>query len=201
MLLDRMPDPNTHITITTYRVVSACRTKLLEALWAMHDLNTDIVILTEAKLTGDRYARMGHGYNVVATNATSPSKGGVALAWHAGPQHWMLEGMQAVSGNTISATLATVNCQWLLLGTYLTPNEPLDDKLDGIKVEFQHHPHLPVILLGDLNADINDTSDKQSIAIATMLQHLGMTDVLPLFHQKNCRHTMHHHHMPDGLHQ
>jgi len=48
-----MPAPDTHITITTYNVVLACGTKLLEALWAMHDLNTDIAILTEAKLTGN----------------------------------------------------------------------------------------------------------------------------------------------------
>jgi len=69
------PAPDTHITITTYNVVSARGTKLLEALRAMHDLNTDIAILTETKLTGNRHARMGHGYNIVATDASSPSKG------------------------------------------------------------------------------------------------------------------------------
>jgi len=71
----------TTITITTYNVVSAHGTKLLEALCAMKDLNTDIAILTEAKLTGDRHARMGHGFHVFATNASSPSKGGIVLAW------------------------------------------------------------------------------------------------------------------------
>jgi len=195
------PAPDTHITITTYNVVSARGTKLLEALRAMHDLNTDIAILTETKLTGNRHARMGHGYNIVATDASSPSKGGVALAWRAGPQHWTLEGMRAVSANTISATLVTGNRRWLLLGTYLSPNEPPDDELDRIEREFLRHPHLPVILLGDLNADIDDTADERSIAIATTLQLLGTADVLPFFHQKNRRRTTRHRHMPDGSHQ
>ena len=76
-----MAAPTTTITITTYNVVSARGTKLLEALRAMKDLNTDIAILTEAKLTGDRHARMGHSFHVFATNASSPSKGGIVLAW------------------------------------------------------------------------------------------------------------------------
>jgi len=196
-----MAAPTTTITITTYNVVSARGTKLLEALRAMKDLNTDIAILTEAKLTGDRHARMGHGFHVFATNASSPSKGGIVLAWRAGQQHWTLEGMRAVSANTISATLVTGNQRWLLLGTYLTPNEPPDDELDRIETEFRRHPHLPVILLGDLNADIDDATDERSIAIATTLQHLGTIDVLPRFHQKNRRRHTRHRHLPDGSHQ
>jgi len=127
------PNNATHITITTYNVVSARGIKLLEALRAMQDLNTDIAILTEAKLTGDRHARTGHGYHVFATNASSSSKGGVALVWRTGQQPWTLEGMRAISANTISATLVTGDKRWLLLGTYLSPNEPPDDELDKIE--------------------------------------------------------------------
>jgi len=81
--------------------------------------------------------------------------------------------------------LVTGNQRWLLLGTYLTPNELPDDELDRIETEFWCHPHLPVILLRDLNADIDDAMDERSIAIATTLQHLGTIDILPQFHQKN----------------
>jgi len=109
--------------------------------------------------------------------------------------------MQAVSANTISATLVTGNQRWLLLGMYLTPNEPPDDELDQIETKFQRHPHLPVILLGDLNADIDDATDECSIAIAITLQHLGTINVLPRFHQKNRRRHTCHCHMPNGSHQ
>jgi len=43
-------DLATHITITTYNVVLACSIRLLEALHVMANLNTDIVLLMEAKL-------------------------------------------------------------------------------------------------------------------------------------------------------
>jgi len=41
--------------ITTLNVVSARGTRILEALRAMDDLNTDIAILTEAKITSERH--------------------------------------------------------------------------------------------------------------------------------------------------
>ncbi len=69
------------ITITTLNVVSARGTRLLEAMRAMDDLNTDVALLTETKITNDRHARQGHGYKVFASNATSAQKGGVALLW------------------------------------------------------------------------------------------------------------------------
>jgi len=45
----------TTIVITTLNVVSARGTRILEALRAMDDLNTDIAILTEAKITSERH--------------------------------------------------------------------------------------------------------------------------------------------------
>jgi len=48
-------NPTTHITLTTYNVVSARGTCLLEALRTMQDLNTDIAILTKAKITQNKH--------------------------------------------------------------------------------------------------------------------------------------------------
>ena len=46
---------------------------------AMEQMNVDIGILTEAKLTGGIYTRYSSGYNVVATSARVHNQGGVAL--------------------------------------------------------------------------------------------------------------------------
>jgi len=113
---------NTHITITTYNVVSARGAKLLMALRAMADINTDITLLTETKLCGDRHTRQGHGYSVFASDAASCAQGGVALVWKMMGQHWMLEGMRAVSANVISATLVSGTQRWLIIGAYLSPS-------------------------------------------------------------------------------
>jgi len=71
--------------------------------------------------------------------------------------------MRVLSANTISATLVSGTKRWLLLGTYLNPSDDPDDELDILETEFRRHPSLPVILLGDLNTDINDTTDARSI--------------------------------------
>jgi len=186
----RAPKEHTHITLTTYNVVSAHQTKLLEALRAMADLNTDITILTETKLCHGRHMRHGHGYTVFTTSATSTQQGGIALIWKTAPAHWTLEGMRVVSPNTISATLVLGTQWWLILGTYLTPNASPDKELMTLENEYQCHPKIPVILLGDLNADLDDTENARSIAIATTMQHLGVMDSIHKFPQKNrCRHT------------
>jgi len=174
-----------HITITTYNVVSARKERLLTALRAMADLNMDIAVLTETKLDSGRHTKQGFGYHVFATAATGPSQGGTALVWRTGLHHWTLEGMRALSANSISATLVSGKNRWLLLGTYLAPSVPPDDKLDILETEYHRHPHLLAILMGDLNANVNNLTSDCSITIATTLQHiLGVTDIFHKFLQK-----------------
>ncbi len=92
--------------------------------------------------------------------------------------------MWAISANSISATLVSGKNRWLLLGTYLAPSEPPDDKLDRLEMEYHWHLHLPAILMGNLNADITDLTNSHSITIATMLQHIGVADLFHKFPQK-----------------
>jgi len=148
----------TCITITTYNVVSACGPKLLLVLQAMVDINTDIALLTETKLCNDRHTRQGHGYSVFATNAASTQQGGVALVWKMAGMHWTLEGMRAVSANVLSVTLVSGTQRWLLIGAYLSPTYNPNLELTNIKAEYCHHPRLPVIWLGNFNADFRNDS-------------------------------------------
>ncbi len=112
------PTAATHITIMACNVVSARQERLREALRAMADLNTNIAILTETKLTKGHHTKHGFDFHVFATNAESLSQGGTALIWKAGNTHWTLEGTRALSANSISATLVSGKNRWLLLGTY-----------------------------------------------------------------------------------
>jgi len=56
----------------------------------MANINTDIAMLTETKLTTGCHVKTGHGYLVFASLATSPSQGGVALIWQMAMTHWTL---------------------------------------------------------------------------------------------------------------
>jgi len=194
-------ETETTITITTYNVISARGTRLLQALRAMDDIKTDIALLTETKLCRGRHTRKGFGYTVMATDAPSHSKGGVALAWRTTANHWSLEGVRPLSPNSISATLVSGTQRWLLLGTYLTPNASPDAELDILAAEYRRNPRLPVILVGDLNADIDNMEDERSITIATATAQLGTTDIFHLFPQKNKRRFTRHKIMRNGTHQ
>ena len=78
----------THITMATYNVVSAHGPKLLMALWAIADINTDITLLMETKLCDEWYAKKGHSYTIFTTQAPSTQQGGVALVWWTTGMHW-----------------------------------------------------------------------------------------------------------------
>jgi len=101
----------------------------------MHDINTNIVVLMETKLTSRHHAKMGHGYLVFASLATNPSQGGVALIWQMEPVHWTLEGMRMLSANSISATLVSGPQHWLLLGTYISPNVEPNAELNVLEIK------------------------------------------------------------------
>jgi len=153
----------------------------------MADLNTDIVVLTETKLCGGRHARHGFGYSVFATSAVSLHQGGVALVWRTKPSHWILEGVRTLLANSLSAILVSGMKCWLLLGTYLSPNVDPESKLGMLEVKGQRHPNVPVILMGDLNADLNHNANTRSITITTILQHLGTMEIFHCFIQKKKR--------------
>jgi len=191
----------THITMATYNVVCARGPKLLTALRAMADINTDIALLTETKLCDERYAKKGHGYTVFATQAPSTQQGGVALVWRTAATHWTLEGMRAVTANVISATLVSGTHRWLVIGAYLPPSVRPDTELTAIEAEVRRSPRLPVIWLGDFNADLEDERCERAIAISTTAQHLGVVDLLHHFKQKKYRRHTFHRHLADGMHQ
>jgi hypothetical protein len=45
-------------------------------------------VLTETKLTNNQYPKHVEGYQVIATHATSPQQGEIALLWTAEHQHF-----------------------------------------------------------------------------------------------------------------
>ncbi len=191
----------THITITTYNVISARGPKLQMVLRAMSNINTDIALLTETKLCDDRYACTGHGFSVVATQVPTTQQGGVALVWRTTAVHWILEGVRTVTANVISATLVSGNQRWLLIGAYLAPSCDPDNELTAIETEYRRHPRLPMILLGNFNADLDKDNCDRAIAVATTAQHLGVEDSFHKHIQRKQRRHTFHRKMTNGSHQ
>ena len=177
------------INIATYNIRSGRNGRLETALRAMEQMNVDLGILTEAKLTDGIYTRCSSGYNVVATNARAHFQGGVALFYKNSPD-WQVESVRHHGPNVISFQLVAASRRWGVIGAYVPPSDL--DTVEYIIQAFEALPRaIPPILLGDLNVDLDNPRDERGQAITTEMAVLGLEDLLLHFRlRRSYRHGM-----------
>jgi exonuclease III len=83
----------TPVRIATYNIRSGRAGRLEAVLRAMKQMNVDIGLLTEAKLTDGIHTRYSSGYNVFATRAKNHSQGGVVL-FYRDSLYWQIESIK-----------------------------------------------------------------------------------------------------------
>jgi exonuclease III len=66
-----------NVKVATFNIINGRTGNTEVALRAIAQVNVDIAICTETKLTGDRYTKYSHGYEVITTTAKSLARGGV----------------------------------------------------------------------------------------------------------------------------
>ena len=93
------------IRFGTYNIRNRCNGGLEAALWGISQANMDLGILQEKKLTDGIYTRGSAGYSVVATDAPSRHRGGVAI-FHQPAPHFAVEAVQKFGLNVIGFQLA-----------------------------------------------------------------------------------------------
>jgi len=143
------------IKFVTLNILSGRNGRLEMALREMNRMNADLGILTEAKLTAGVYTRGGFGYRVLATDAVSPHKGGIAFFWRERP-NWTVESQACHGPNVISFELVTGGRRSLVIGAYISPSETDGSTLAAIEAAKARRPGLRSILLGDLNVDLQE---------------------------------------------
>ena len=92
------------------------------ALRGMSQTNMEPGIFQETKCTEGIYTRESAGYHVVATDALSRHRGGVALFYRPSPL-FEVEDVQEYGPNVLSFEVATGAQQWYIIGCYLAPND------------------------------------------------------------------------------
>lgn len=172
----------TLICIATFNIRSGRAGRLELALRSMEQMNVDLGILTEAKLTDGIYTRFSSGYHVCATTARSHSQGGIALFYRDSP-YWQVESVKRYGPNVMSFQLVTGGIRIAAVGAYIPPadlstlefvNRALDDLPQG------QQP----LLLGDLNVDLDDPRDERAQSIAADLASYGFEDMSAHFRQR-----------------
>jgi hypothetical protein len=70
-------------------------------------MGVGIGILTETKVTNDRYSKSLLGYQVLVLKATSPHQGGIGLIWREDHNGFEVEAVQPLTPNLMSFKLVT----------------------------------------------------------------------------------------------
>ena len=131
---------------------------------ALEQANVDLAFLTEAKLTGGIHARRGNGYDVIATNAMSKQRGGVALCYRKS-DHFEVEETVKHGPNVMAFQLETGRRRYYVVGAYLPPSDTTT--IDHVRSAWAQCPKgCTPWLLGDLNVNLMHPLDERGEEIA-----------------------------------
>ena len=128
------------IIFGTYNIINGRNSGLEAELRGMSQANMDLGILQETKLTDGIYTRGSAGYSVVATDAPSRHRGGVAIFYRPAP-HFAVEAVQKFGPNVIEFQIATGARRRYIVGCYLAPNDTsMMERVVGGEVTFHDVP-------------------------------------------------------------
>ncbi len=74
----------------------------------LYQMGVECAVLTETKLTNDRFSKFVQGYHVIASHATSPQQGGAALLWRDSEElGFLVKAATVISPNVLTFQLVT----------------------------------------------------------------------------------------------
>ena len=118
----------------------------------MSQSNMDLGILQETKLTDGIYTCGSAGYSVVATDAPSRHRGGVAI-FHRPAPHFAVEAVRKYGPNVIVFQLVTGARRWYIVGFYLAPDDTLT--IERVVEALRDRPKgAELLVAGDLNTNL-----------------------------------------------
>lgn len=97
------------------------------AIWAIKQMNLDVVILTEVKITGGIYTRSYLGYRVICTEAIHSSQDGIALVIcerkddNTLVDYFHVEAERRHRPNVMSFQIGTGRQRFACIGAYVPP--------------------------------------------------------------------------------
>ncbi len=101
----------------------------------MEAMGIDLCILTEVKLVkGAKYTRSHCGYKILATEAVSVRKGGVAICVKEKSEGWAVEDYDTFGPNVVACTLVSVNLRRRVIGAYVSLSDVNGATLDYLSL-------------------------------------------------------------------
>ena len=112
----------------------------------------DLSILQETKITDGVYTRGLDGYNVIATEAPSRHRGGVAIFYRSTP-HFVVEAVERCGPNVMVFQVATGEQRWHIVGAYVSPEDEVT--IETVVAAIGRKPRgAELMVVGYFNKDI-----------------------------------------------
>ena len=174
------------IRFGTYNSRNGRNSRLEAALRGVSQANMGLSILQETKLTNGIYTCMLAGYSVVATDAPSRHRGGVAIFYRLEP-HLAVEAVEKFGPNVISFQLATGARRWYIVGVYLSPDDT--EMMERVAEAIRSRPRRAELMVaGDFNVDMaTPEGDRRAEDIATTLATEGLEEMARHFLPRESR--------------
>ena len=151
-------------SVATWNIRSGRNGGLESACRALESLNVDIAFLQETKLTNGIHTRNSSGYSIVASEAPSKHKGGIALCWREN-RLFELEETKFLSHHVMTFRLITGGLRYYVVGVYIPPSSVVE--LTHIRQAYAECPsRFQPILIGDLNIDLESPRNERDEEIA-----------------------------------
>lgn len=176
------------IKIAAHNIQSGWQNWLEMAVWELSQMNVNISILMEAKLTGGACTQCCLDCHVLANEAMSPHKSEVALVWRDRP-NWTIKSQKIVGPNVLSFELKIGRQHFLCISACVSPSE-----VDGITTAWiltirEQCRGFQIVLLGNFNICLIELGlgSQKAPDITATFASIWVKNVSENFHW-NCKH-------------
>jgi hypothetical protein len=179
-----LPEGSGTFSVATWNIRSERRAGLAAAAKGLRQMGVGCAVLTETKLTDDRYPRFVQGYHVIASCATSPQQGEIALLWRESENlGFLVEAVSIVSPNVLTFQLVTGGVHFFVMGAYIPPADTTG--VDDIRDTWDKCPaNCKPLLLGDLNINFGSPRSEREEIIMDLLDEINLADISRKFRQR-----------------
>ena len=168
------------IKFSTYNIRNGRNGGLEAALRGMAQANIDLGVFQETKCTNSVYTRASAEYHVVATDAPSRHRGGIALFYREGAD-FAVEEVRPYGPNVISFKVVTGQRRCNIIGCYIASDDART--IDRVVTVLGDQPRgTALIVAGGLNTDLGEmASNGRGTEIATAITEAGLEEMTAHF--------------------
>ncbi len=182
-LAPSLPEGSGTFSVTTWNIRSGRGAGLAAAAKGLRQMGVGCAVLTETKLTDDRYPWFIQGYHMIASRAMSPQQGGIALLWRESENlGFLVEGVSIVSPNVLTLQLVTGGVRFFVMGAYIPPADTMG--VDDLRDAWGKCPaNCKLLLLGDLNINFGSPRSKWEEIIVDLIEEINLANISRKFCQ------------------